>query len=47
MLYLKPEMDILKIETTDVIRTSDQVTVNGNHDIDKPLDYSDETDNVW
>lgn len=47
MLYLKPEMDILKIEATDVIRTSDSVTVNGNHDINNPLDYSDETDQDW
>lgn len=45
MLYLKPEMDILKIEATDVIRTS--VTVNGSHDIDNPPDYSDEMGNDW
>lgn len=45
MLYEKPWMQVLKLETLDVICAS--VTVNGNHDINNPPDYSDEEGNDW
>lgn len=40
MLYQKPEMEIIKFETEDVVRTS------GFQDPDKP-DNSNDTGNLW
>ena len=38
MLYQKPRMEILKLETEDVVRTS------GYHDYEKPIDENDTSD---
>ena len=45
MLYETPWMEVLKLDTLDVITTS--ITVGGNHDFNNPPDYSDETDQDW
>lgn len=45
MLYQKPWMEVLKFNIADVICSS--VTVNGNHDIVNPPNYSDEEGQDW
>lgn len=43
MIFEKPRMEILKFETKDVVCAS----VDGNHDIDDPNDYSDQEGMDW